>query len=171
MLSPRGRAATKAAAEKSRVARLRKPKCGARTRSGGFCRRLPVSGRTRCKLHGGASPRSDQWLRIQWPDPVLEPERYAKKVREIERRRQKQAARVAAMTSQQRERHARWHETHRPGGKAGREKARRDREMAALLNAKRDRVVDPVAEALEAQLAAVRANKARLEAILNEDSE
>lgn len=29
--------------------------CGARTRSGGTCRRAPAAGRTRCRLHGGAS--------------------------------------------------------------------------------------------------------------------
>lgn len=27
--------------------------CGARTRSGGKCRRKPTPGRTRCNLHGG----------------------------------------------------------------------------------------------------------------------
>ncbi len=30
--------------------------CGARTRAGTECRRLPISGRTRCRLHGGLSP-------------------------------------------------------------------------------------------------------------------
>ena len=30
-------------------------KCGAKTRSGGACKRSPVEGRTRCRLHGGAS--------------------------------------------------------------------------------------------------------------------
>jgi len=29
--------------------------CGARTRSGAPCKRAPMEGRTRCKLHGGAS--------------------------------------------------------------------------------------------------------------------
>lgn len=32
--------------------------CGARTRQGGTCRKPPVPGATRCRLHGGASPRS-----------------------------------------------------------------------------------------------------------------
>lgn len=35
-----------------------KPKvCGAKTRSGGTCQKPPLQGRTRCKLHGGATPR------------------------------------------------------------------------------------------------------------------
>jgi glucans biosynthesis protein len=28
--------------------------CGARTRSGGSCRKYPAPGRSRCRLHGGA---------------------------------------------------------------------------------------------------------------------
>jgi hypothetical protein len=33
-----------------------KSACGARTRNGTPCRRPPLAGRTRCRLHGGASP-------------------------------------------------------------------------------------------------------------------
>jgi hypothetical protein len=36
-----------------------KPKpsvCGAKTRNGGKCQKAPLEGRTRCKLHGGATP-------------------------------------------------------------------------------------------------------------------
>lgn len=33
--------------------------CGAKTRNGGTCRRWPPPGATRCKLHGGATPRSE----------------------------------------------------------------------------------------------------------------
>lgn len=32
--------------------------CGARTRQGGTCRKPPLNGATRCRLHGGASPNS-----------------------------------------------------------------------------------------------------------------
>lgn len=31
--------------------------CGAKTRSGGACQNPPVTGRNRCRMHGGASPR------------------------------------------------------------------------------------------------------------------
>lgn len=30
--------------------------CGAKTRGGGSCKRQPVKGKTRCRLHGGATP-------------------------------------------------------------------------------------------------------------------
>src|SRR5947209_5999593 len=32
------------------------PRCGARTRAGKSCRRPPIRGRKRCRLHGGLSP-------------------------------------------------------------------------------------------------------------------
>lgn len=32
-------------------------RCGARTKSGGVCKNRPLSGRKRCKFHGGATPR------------------------------------------------------------------------------------------------------------------
>src|SRR5437016_2210105 len=41
--------------------------CSARTRTGGRCRRAPIRGRRRCRLHGGRStgwrgPRGAHWL-------------------------------------------------------------------------------------------------------------
>jgi hypothetical protein len=35
---------------------LRERRCGAQIRPGRPCRRLPVAGRNRCRLHGGLSP-------------------------------------------------------------------------------------------------------------------
>jgi len=34
---------------------LASPRCGASTRSGGACRSPAVSGKTRCRMHGGAA--------------------------------------------------------------------------------------------------------------------
>ena len=34
-----------------------KPVCGAKNRQGNPCQRLPLAGKTRCKLHGGATPK------------------------------------------------------------------------------------------------------------------
>ena len=43
---------------------LASPRCGAKTRSGGACRSPAVSGRKRCRMHGGAqgsgAPRANQ---------------------------------------------------------------------------------------------------------------
>lgn len=32
--------------------------CGAKTRNGGTCKSAPIQGATRCRMHGGASPRA-----------------------------------------------------------------------------------------------------------------
>jgi hypothetical protein len=43
---------------------LTSPRCGAKTRSGGACRSPALSGRKRCRMHGGAkasgAPRANQ---------------------------------------------------------------------------------------------------------------
>ena len=39
--------------------------CGARTRAGGRCKRAPMAGATRCRLHGGASPQARQAARLR----------------------------------------------------------------------------------------------------------
>jgi hypothetical protein len=43
---------------------LSSPRCGAKTRSGGSCRSPAVSGKRRCRMHGGAAgsgaPRGNQ---------------------------------------------------------------------------------------------------------------
>jgi hypothetical protein len=36
--------------------------CGARTRNGGRCRRYPVAGKRRCRLHGGKSTGPREWV-------------------------------------------------------------------------------------------------------------
>jgi hypothetical protein len=52
-------------------------RCGAKTRLGNPCRRLPVHGRKRCRLHGGLSPgaprgsrngnyRNGEWTSRRW---------------------------------------------------------------------------------------------------------
>lgn len=45
-------------------AMLASPRCGAKTRSGGACRAPAVSGRKRCRMHGGApgsgAPRANR---------------------------------------------------------------------------------------------------------------
>ena len=62
---------------KWRVERLAMPitsthaKCGAKTRAGSPCKRRPARGRTRCRLHGGASRR---W----WNHPRFKHGKYSK---------------------------------------------------------------------------------------------
>ena len=80
-------------------------------------------------------------------------------MREVERRRQQQAARVAAMTPEQRARYDHWHQTHRPGGASGLAAAKRDLEAAALI-------ATPAPERPpSAEIEALAAERARLEAL------
>ena len=48
---------------------LASPRCGAKTRSGGACRSPAVSGRKRCRMHGGApgsgAPKANQNARTR----------------------------------------------------------------------------------------------------------
>lgn len=49
--------------------------CGAKTRNGTPCRKPPLLGATRCRLHGGASPRSLEAARkrlLAAVDPALQ---------------------------------------------------------------------------------------------------
>jgi hypothetical protein len=39
------------------------PRCGAMTRAGGICRRPALSGRRRCRLHGGLSPGAPRGMK------------------------------------------------------------------------------------------------------------
>lgn len=90
-----------------------KDRCGAKTRSGGTCRRWPLAGASRCRLHGGASPQSkaaakrrlveaDARAALAYEgikpvdDPVLELSRLAN---EIVGMKQALAARVNALDS------------------------------------------------------------------------
>lgn len=103
--------------------RANAPKCGARTRSGGRCQKLPMTGRIRCERHGGKTGAGRFWHVVQLPaDPV----RRERKLRDIARRRERQAARVAAMTPAERERYERRSRAMRPGTPVERAQRRHD---------------------------------------------
>lgn len=52
------------------AAHAKAERCGAKCRGTGLpCERPVLKGRTRCRLHGGATPRGDDWHKIQWPNP------------------------------------------------------------------------------------------------------
>jgi hypothetical protein len=54
------------------------PECGAKTRAGSPCRRRPVAGRKRCRLHGGLSPgaprgsRNGRYRNGEWTAEAIE---------------------------------------------------------------------------------------------------
>jgi glucans biosynthesis protein len=57
-------------------------RCGAKTRAGSPCRRPPVQGRKRCRLHGGLSPgaprgnRNGNYTNGEWTAEAVEERRW-----------------------------------------------------------------------------------------------
>lgn len=147
------------------------PRCGAaRKRDGEPCCN-PAMRNGRCGLHGGKTPRGRQWHVVQLPDcstPAGEA-KFNRKLRDQRRCAAKRAARLAAMTPDQKAKHDAWHRSHRPGAGAARS-ARRARAgqnaQARLLLAvePRRRSTDPEATRIATALAVAKARLAVLEA-------
>lgn len=139
------------------------PKCNAaRKRDGEPCQQIAMAN-GKCFIHGGRTPRGSEWHRTQWPDgksPDAE-KKLQRKFAERERYAKKRAARLAAMSPEERQRHDAWHAVRKPGGAAARERARAERKQNAELRemmARREgrRQTGEVA-ALESQIAELRA--------------
>jgi hypothetical protein len=117
----------------------------------------------RCKVHGGLTPRKDDWHKPVWPDgrsPRAE-EKLRKKLKTLERRHQQRTQKLGAMSDGERNEYQKWLKSHRPGSSAARAIARRERETAEhakLLMARPDPLTaDPELIALEAQIARLKA--------------
>lgn len=161
--SPQCEAAAAAGREAARQARQEARKCGAKRKGDGRpCQMLALEN-GRCRLHGGLTPKGANWHRPRWPRAGAPAQKLDKKLRELEQRRERQAARVAAMTPERRAQYERWHQTHKPGGAAAREAARRNREARALLA--RPAVASPPSpeqRAIQLEIDALLSLKARL---------
>lgn len=147
--------------------RARLPRCDAvRKGDAGRCRQWPMSN-GRCYLHGGRTPRGEQWHRPRW-SPI--PEKTNRKLRDRERQHRKRTARVAAMTADERAAYLAWQRSHRPGTAGSRESARahrrQDREAAATMLASRRAPPGDAAEidALTIEIEALRREAKRLTA-------
>jgi glucans biosynthesis protein len=61
-------------------------RCGARTRAGSPCQRLPVRGKKRCRLHGGASPgaprgaKNPNFKTGEWTREAIEERRWIREM-------------------------------------------------------------------------------------------
>lgn len=142
------------------------PKCGAKTRAGHACGIIALKN-GKCWRHGGRTGKGDNWHRLRWPkDGPAAELKLQRKLAVREKTAKERAARLAAMTPEERERHEVWQRTHRPGTAAAREAKRREREQSAEIAAvvAKERSPDPASielqmeiEALERRLAAVAA--------------
>ena len=132
--SDRFRAAALAAIRKINAGRVRLPRCGARRKSNGEpCRNLALEN-GRCRLHGGLTPKGKNWHRPQFRKSEKGIEKFLKKELDLERRKRKQRARVAAMTPEQRAAYEKWQREHRPGPASARQRGRIDREAGKWLS-------------------------------------
>lgn len=168
--SAAGRRAAQRAAEKSLAARKEAPRCGARRKQdGGPCEGLALDN-GRCRLHGGLTPKGDQWHRVQAPKTGAHPEKSEKKLRELERRERRRRARVDAMSPEERATYEKRRQAARPRSSTARAQERQDRDAATLLGAPRTDTQDaPEMARLRAELAALDDEKAQLEAWLAEN--
>lgn len=169
--SKAGRAHARQRAEMNRKALQAKPRCGAKRRDGEPCTQPAMSGRKRCRHHGGLTPAGKAWHVVQYPDAstpagVL---RFNRKVRQRLRQAEQRAARLAAMTPDQRAAYDAWHLARRPGltkaaRKAERDRRRQNAEARRLLAHGQQQAQSEDVARLQKMLAAAKAELARAEA-------
>lgn len=100
------------------------PRCGAKRRTTGEpCRNLALPN-GKCRLHGGRTPKGNDWHKAQLVNPGASLRRLEKKERELEKRRAKLEARIAAMTPDELARYQAWHAARAAGPSAGRQRRR-----------------------------------------------
>ncbi len=123
----------------------------------------------RCYMHGGRTPRQDQWHVLQLPDGSTPKslEKGDRKFRDHQARAGKRAARVSCMSAEEREKHLAWQRTHKPGSAAARKREREFRrqntEAKLLIDAEpSERLLAPELKRVEAELEFARAELARL---------
>jgi hypothetical protein len=141
------------------------PKCGAKRKGDGQPCQNPGLENGRCRLHGGLTPKGDRWHVPRWPRAGAPAEKFDKKRRELDRRRERLAARVAAMTPAEREAYERRSRGARPGTPAERAQRQHDREarkLFAALEAAPPRKQSAEAQALAAEIARLEARRAEL---------
>jgi hypothetical protein len=156
--------------QKMNAAHLAAPRCGATRRDGEACRNPVVKGRTRCRFHGGATPKGRDWHRPKWPsDGPLAIEKMTKKLRDRERVGRKRAKRLAAMPPDELAAYRQWERAHQPGPPGPRARARAERDGAramqrALNDPDEPRPVSPERAELQARAAELRRMLAEAEA-------
>lgn len=136
-LSPEFRVIALAALHRINTNREAFTLCGARKKSSGeLCRNFPVPGRTRCKFHGGATPRGDGPIGWHTPGFPLGHGLPTGKARSEAQKRRRAIAtieRLEDLTPEQRARYEAWKATHTPGSAAKRLRRRTDRDASQWL--------------------------------------
>lgn len=145
------------------------PRCGAKRKRDGEPCCNPAMKNGRCPLHGGKTPSGAQWHVVQYGDcstPHGEA-KFNRKLRDHQRYAKKRAARLAAMTPEQRAEYDAWHRSHRPGAGAARsiQRARAGQNAQAHLLVALEpplRTTDPELIRIKTALASAEAELAHL---------
>jgi hypothetical protein len=147
------RAIARAAIKAWNAERPNLPKCGATAKgSGEPCKQVAMEN-GRCAWHGGKTGRKDQWHLPQWPvksSPNVT-KKMNRKIQDRERQARKRAQRLAAMTPEERQRHAEWQKAHRPGPASRRAAERARRAQNRDARERFARVDEPPPQSAEVQ--------------------
>ena len=160
-------AAGRAGSQKSLEQRDAAPKCGARRKGDHLpCQNLALEN-GRCRLHGGLTPKGENWHRPRWPGAGASVAKTDKKLRELERRRKRREEQLAAMSPEERARSEARGRALRPRTKAQRLAAAQAAETKRVLERQRRHAEaeapSPAVRALEAEIAALRSRLAALD--------
>lgn len=139
-----------------------RPRCDAMRKNGIPCRNLALTS-GKCRIHGGATPRGENWHKRQWPSgsaPDAE-KKLHDKLKLIERDGARLKRRLAKMSTDERRRYDEWHQARQPGPPGPRAQRRADRKSAAEM---RKSLTDDAPRHISPELAALREQAAALEA-------
>ncbi|MBR1124518.1 hypothetical protein JQ628_23530 [Bradyrhizobium lablabi] len=163
-------------ARQSAKANLRKfrsaPRCGAKRKRDGKPCANPAMKNGRCGIHGGKTPSGRQWHVVQYP---ADEAKFNRKLRDLERRAAKRAARLANLSPEARAAYDEWHRTHRSGlskaaRSAERERARQNADLRRLVaQGASQATTDPETLQIRDALSIARARLAELEARIEAD--
>ena len=138
-----------------------RPRCSAKRKNGDPCRGMALEPTGKCRVHGGRTPRQNEYHVPQWPTDG--PGAWAKaqrKIKDRERRARLKAEKLAAMSQDQIDAHRRWQQAHRPGSAATRTANRlrgaQDREARAHVNDAPPRQPSSEVQSLGAQIEALK---------------
>lgn len=153
----------------NRIHRPKLPKCRATAKSTGEQCQQPAMKNGTCRFHGGRTGAGADWHLPRWPNRTA-PDAEAKlqrKLKDLEKAAKKRERKIAAASPEERERHAAWQKSHKPGPAAQRAAARRERRQNADLVAQLHAISPPLTSPEAADL---QSEIDRLEALLKQSS-
>lgn len=166
-------AAGRVGSQKALELRDEAPKCGARRKGDHLpCQNLALEN-GRCRLHGGLTPKGENWHRPRWPAPGAPMAKLDKKLRELERRRRRREEQLAAMSLEERARSEARGRALRPRSKEQRLAASQAAEGKRLLGRLQRPAAatppEPDVLTLQAELDALRSRLAALNATTDKE--